>query len=120
MKSFRLSSLLAPKSRLISKRSDYCTKEVTLTNKSKPVAPSLFIYKPKPPGTVYEEVRQNIDDKTITWSMMARGWVPRLVKILDVLEVDEARYVYGLFWGEREQLIERFVMMPHFLDFYGG
>lgn len=51
---------------------------------------------------------------------MAKGWVPRLVKVLDVLEVDEVRYVYGLFWGEREQLMERFVMMPHFLDFYGS
>lgn len=83
-----MGSLLAPKSRLISKRSDYYTKEITLSNKRKEPAPSLFIYKPKSPGTAYEEVRQNIDDKTITWSIMARGWVPRLVKILDVLEVD--------------------------------
>jgi hypothetical protein len=36
------------------------------------------------------------------------------------VEVDGVRYVYGLFWDPREQLMERFVMMPHFLDFYGG
>lgn len=79
-----------------------------------------YHYQPKPPGKEYEGVRKNIDKNTLTWSTLSSEYVPALIKILDLVYVDEVRYVYGLFWDPREQLTEKFVMVPHFLDFYGG
>lgn len=120
LKSYRTGNVLAPKSRIISKRMNQTCKEAIMSNRRREPESYLLVYRPRAPGTTYEEVRRNIDENLITWSGMARGSVPKLVKVLDIMHIDEVRYVYGLFWGEREQFMERFVMMPHFLDFYGG
>ena len=51
---------------------------------------------------------------------MSSGDIPKLVKVLDMIVLDGIQFVYGLFLKERAQLMEKFVMLLHFLQFFPG